>query len=210
MINLGYIEKIAFHLGRRDEVPNQELAADLAANEDIEGILEIASALKDKNKSIQSDCIKVLYEIGYVKPELIVKYIDDFLYHLNSRNNRLVWGSMIACATIASLVPEKMMDNFDLIKKKTDSGTVITHIWGIYTFINICKAGIKYKEQLFPVLLKYCEECRPVDFAKRIESVLEIMEKDELPLITSIVEKKRSSLSDAQYKRAVKALKRRQ
>lgn len=205
---MKYLGEIAFHKNRRDEVPNQELAALLAEKEDKSGIDEIADALADKNKSIQSDCIKVLYEIGYTKPELITSYAERFLYHLNSRNNRLVWGSMIALANVAALLPETIMDNFDFIKKKTDGGTVITHVWGIYVMINTCKAGAEYKDKLFPILLDYCRECRPVDFAKRIESVLEITDSNDFPLISTIVENKRDSLSETQYKRAERALKR--
>ena len=36
------LNRIAYFKGRRDEVPNQELARDLAATEDIAGIREIA------------------------------------------------------------------------------------------------------------------------------------------------------------------------
>jgi len=204
---MSYIDQIAFHMGRRDEVPNQELAAILAEKEDLGGIKEIASYLNDKNKSIQSDCLKVLYETGYIKPELIVSFGDTFFYHLNSRNNRMVWGSMIAIATIAELVPGKMMDNLDLLLNKIDKGTTITHVWGIYTLINTCKGGDSYKKKLFPLLLSYLKECRPIDFAKRVESILIITEKKELPLISSIIEDKKDSLSDTQYKRAVKAIK---
>jgi len=204
---MSYIDQIAYHKKRRDEVPNQELAALLAGKEDSSGIEEIASYLSDKNKSIQSDCLKVLYEIGYIKPQLIVSYVDTFLYHLNSRNNRMVWGSMIACANIAALIPDKMMENLKMILDKINTGTTITHVWGIYTLINTCKGGSIYKEKLFPILLEYLSDCRPVDFAKRAESILVITEKKELPLISTILDEKKNSLSDTQYKRALKALK---
>ena len=97
------IEKIAYHLGRRDEVPNQELAAELARERDQEGIEEIAAGLNDKNPSIQSDCLKVLYEIGYLEPELISGYAQTFLSLLDSKNNRMVWGGMIAISTEEAL-----------------------------------------------------------------------------------------------------------
>ncbi len=65
------LDLIAFSLGKRDEVPNQLLAKKLAAESDLTGIQEIADHLWDKNANIQSDCLKVLYELGMVKPELI-------------------------------------------------------------------------------------------------------------------------------------------
>lgn len=68
---MSVLDRIAFHQGRRDEVPNQELAEELAEAQDAEGIEEIARNLWNPDKNIQSDCLKVLYEVGARKPELI-------------------------------------------------------------------------------------------------------------------------------------------
>ena len=35
---------------------------------------EIAENLWNKDKNIQADCIKVLYEVGYIEPPLIAQY----------------------------------------------------------------------------------------------------------------------------------------
>ena len=86
---MSALNRIAYYLDRRDEVPNQELARELAAAQDAAGIGEIAGHLRDKNKSVASDCIKVLYEIGYIDPELIQGYAGDFLDLL--RAGRTAW-----------------------------------------------------------------------------------------------------------------------
>ena len=90
---LSVLEKIAFYRNRRDEVPNQELARELAVTENRDGIIEIAQNLWQKNKSVQSDCLKVLYAIGYINSNLISGYVDEFLNLLKSKTNRMVWGS---------------------------------------------------------------------------------------------------------------------
>ena len=64
------LDRIAFFQNRRDEVPNQLLAKELAETENKVGIKEIAENLQNKNQNVQSDCLKVLYEIGYLKPDL--------------------------------------------------------------------------------------------------------------------------------------------
>jgi hypothetical protein len=61
---MSTLDKLAHSLGRRDEVPNQELARELAAKKDKKGIREVAENLWHKDKNIQADCIKVLYEVG--------------------------------------------------------------------------------------------------------------------------------------------------
>lgn len=55
---MSVLEKIAYYRNRRDEVPNQELARELAETENGDGIREIAQNLWHKNKSVQSDCLK--------------------------------------------------------------------------------------------------------------------------------------------------------
>jgi hypothetical protein len=76
---MSVLNRIAFCQGRRDEVPNQELAHDLATSRDAEGIREIAGNLWSTDRNVHSDCAKVLYEIGYISPELIADHVGDFL-----------------------------------------------------------------------------------------------------------------------------------
>ncbi len=81
---MSVLNRLASSLNRRDEVPNQELARELASRKDKTGIREIAENLWNKNKDIQADCIKVLYEIGYIEPGLIAGYVEDFVKLLKS------------------------------------------------------------------------------------------------------------------------------
>jgi hypothetical protein len=50
----------------------------LAAKKNKAGIKEIAENLWNKDKNIQADCIKVLYEVGVIEPDLIADYAEDF------------------------------------------------------------------------------------------------------------------------------------
>lgn len=68
---MSIIPKLAISLNRRDEVPNQELAAEVVARGDTAAVTELVVNLSNKNKAIRYDCIKVLYEIGYAEPKLI-------------------------------------------------------------------------------------------------------------------------------------------
>ncbi|OGO46934.1 MAG: hypothetical protein A2Z30_03300 [Chloroflexi bacterium RBG_16_64_43] len=72
---MSAFNRIAYHQNRRDEVPNQQLARALSAARDRKGIREIAAGSWDKNRSIRSDCVKVLYEIGYLDPGPIARVL---------------------------------------------------------------------------------------------------------------------------------------
>lgn len=123
---MSVLQRIAYFQNRRDETPNQELARELAQAQDRAGIQEIVEGLYHENPNVQSDCIKVLYEIGYLKPELIAEYVDDFLGLLKRKNNRLVWGGMIALSTIAGIKVEAIHEHLGEIQGAMEKGSVIT------------------------------------------------------------------------------------
>jgi len=127
------ISKLASSLGRRDEVPNQELARQIVKSKNAKAVKELVDNLANRDKNIQSDCIKVLYEIGEQRPELIANYDKEFLALLESRNNRLVWGAMTALDYIAAIDPALIHRNLAKILIVSDTGSVITkdHAVGI-------------------------------------------------------------------------------
>ena len=204
---MTYIEKIAFHLGERGEVPNQELAALLAEGENRGGIAEIASYLDNKNKSIQSDCIKVLYEIGYISPHLITDYADTFIRLLDSKNNRMVWGAMIGLLTIAELVPEDIWPHRVKIRDLIETGSVITNVAGVKTLINLAKAGEPYYSSVIDDLLRLQKECRSVDFAKRAEEMCGVIQPEHVERYKQILEERLPTLSKAAQKRLARVIK---
>ena len=111
------IEKLAYSLGKNDEEPNIALAKELAAAKNKKAVAEIVEGLNSKTEQIANDCIKVLYELGGIKPELISGYAENFITLLRSGNNRLVWGAMTALSKITALNPEFVYNNLKTIVK---------------------------------------------------------------------------------------------
>jgi hypothetical protein len=171
---MSILEQIAYYQNRRDEVPNQELAAQLAQAGDSAGISEIAAHLQDPSQAVASDCLKVLYEIGYIQPALIQDYAAAFLGLLNSSNSRMVWGAMIALSTIAKLKPDEIWAELELVLETIRKGTVITEVSGIKTLVGICTARSEYRARLLPYLLEMTAASRPVDLPTRVETILPV------------------------------------
>jgi len=166
------LERIAHFQGRRDEVPNQDLARDLATRKDRKGIREIADNLWNKDKDIQADCVKVLYEVGYISPSLVSEYAEDFVRLLKSRNNRLVWGGMIALATVAELKAEVVFTHLEEIRKAMDSGSVITVDNAVLALARAASKRDEYRRVIFPHLVKHLKTCRPKDVPQHSEKTL--------------------------------------
>ena len=203
---VSVLNRLASSLGRRDEVPNQELARDLAAKKDKAGVREIAENLWNKDKNIQADCIKVLYETGYLEPKLIADYTEDFVRCLRSKNNRLVWGGMTALAEVAKSNPDAVFKHLGEIKKAKETGSVITVDNAISTLAYIAAAKKKYDETIFPYLLKHLAGCRPKEVPQHSEKILPAVNSSNKADFIKVLEKRVEDLSGSGLSRVKKVI----
>src|ERR1044072_1659055 len=127
---MSVLHKLASALNRRDEVPNQELACEILRSKDQRAVKELVENLANEDKRIQSDCNKVLYEIGAGEPALIAPYCREFGKLLDSKNNRLVWGAMTALDSIASSEPKGVFGLLSAILKAAAGDAVIWRAQG--------------------------------------------------------------------------------
>ena len=203
---MSALEKISYFQQRRDEVPNQDLARELARAKDQAGIAEIAANLVNKNKNVRSDCLKVLYEIGYIDSPLIAPYVEDFLRLLSSKDNRLVWGGMIALGAIAGLCPDQVWSKIDLVISTVDHGSVITVLWGVRVLAKTAAARPVYSQRIFPFLLGILRTCIPRDVPTHAESMLPAVNQENLIEFKAVIFLRQPELSPAQLSRLKKVL----
>jgi hypothetical protein len=202
---MSALDRIAHLQNRRDEVPNQELARERAERKDREGIREIAENLWNKDKNIQADCVKVLYEIGYIDPSLIAGFAEDFLKLLRSRNNRLVWGGMIALSTVAELRADLIHIHLEEILKAMDAGSVIT-VDNAVKALALAASKDANRELIFPRLLEHLRTCRPKDVAQHAEKSLPAVGASNKDEFIAVLEKRMEDLSGAQVNRVKKVI----
>jgi len=190
------IDKLATSLNRRDKIPNQEVAEQIANSNDKKAVKELINNLNNKSKDIQNDCIKVIYEIGALKPKLLVDFSKELLALLDSKNNRLQWGAMTALNTITNENPKIIYEALGKIIDIADKGSVITNDHCMRILIKLC-ATKEYAEDAFSLInerLKisptnqlpmYAENALPIIndknkaiFIKTLNSRLSDIEKD--------------------------------
>ena len=201
------LEKLAYSLGRNDEEPNIELAKKLIKTKNKKGINEIVDGLNNPKEQIANDCIKVLYEIAGIVPELISEYVETFIQLLESRNCRLIWGSMIALSKIATLKSEAIFKSLDIIVKAYEKGKVITVDNSISVFAELAKVNKKYEKKVFPIIISHLEKCRPKEVGQHAERAFICINKDNAQKFKETLLKRRETLTDAQKKRVDKLLK---
>jgi len=201
------LEKLACRLGRNDEAPNIELAKELCRNNDDAGIKEIVDGFTGADNAVAYDCIKVLYEIGERKPELIADYADEFISHLRSKNNRLAWGSMKALATIVEHAPKQIFDRVSVVTAAYENGSVITVDNSISVFAGLCKADESYTKKVLPILVNHLQKCRPKDVPQHAERASVCFNSGNADTFIEVLEKRVPHLTATGQKRVKKLLK---
>jgi len=160
---------LASSLGRSDDNPNKELAKEIIRLKQYDWVKELVSNLTHKDKNIQSDSIKVLYEIGeHGAANMISPYCFEFGEMLTSKNNRMVWGSMTALDMIASVYPKGVHDLLPTIVRAIDKGSVITIDHGVGILAKLASIE-QYADSAFPLMIEQLKRCPIKQFPMYIE-----------------------------------------
>ncbi|WP_256762112.1 hypothetical protein [Cohnella sp. WQ 127256] len=201
------IDKLATSLNRKDEGPNQELAKFIADREDREAVKELLDNLYNRDKNIQSDCIKVLYEIGELKPSLVAAYSKEFIALLDHGNNRLVWGAMTALDAITLENPETIYLSLDKIVGIANKGSVITKDHGINILIKLCSLK-QYTDHAFNLLIEQLQRCPTNQLPMYAENAISIVNDNNKDLfIKTLCSRLDDIEKDTKRKRVEKVIK---
>jgi hypothetical protein len=205
---VSVLEELATALGRRDEVPNQELARRIVREGNAADVRELVENLGHKDRGIQSDCIKTLYEIGAANPDLVASYYKQFGKLLDSKNSRLVWGAMMALDTIALKQSKDVHGMLSKILEVADnSGSVIArdHAVGILAKLATLKS---YKRDCVALLIEQLMRCPNNQFAMYVEVSAPVIDPDNRKRFRQVIETRMQELErESQKKRVAKALK---
>ncbi len=201
------INQLSSSLGQKGNAANIALAKAIAEAENRNAIKELVENLKNKDKKIQADCIKTLYETAYIKPDLISEYYTEFLSLLSNKNNRLVWGGMIALATITDLKSKELFESIDLISNTVNKGSVITVDSGIEMFAKLNKYS-EYQDKIENLLTDQLWKCPSKQLPQYMEkSTISINKRNKEIYKKIINERKAECEKESQVKRLDKVLK---
>ncbi|WP_300598110.1 hypothetical protein [Niabella sp.] len=204
---MSIIEKLATSLGRKDEVPNQELAAQIATTNNKKAIRELVENLSNKSKDIQQDCIKTLYEAGHLKPSLIAPYFNDFTGLLRSKNNRLQWGAMTALDAIALENPGATFEALPALAAAADSGSVITRDHFVGILIKLCTVK-QYAADAFVLFNEQLRHCPANQLPMYAENALPIINNsNKAAFVQTLTTRLNDFEKESKRKRVEKVLK---
>lgn len=203
---MSIIDRLASFQGRRDEVPNQELAKEIVCAKDKQAVQELVDNLSSK-KAIQNDCIKVLYEIGEDTPELIADYVDEFTTCLESKNNRLQWGAMTALSKIALQSPKRIYAILPDILSVAERGSVITKDRAVDILVALCKTD-DYAESAFGLLIEQLLKSAVNQLPMYAEKAMTVVdESNKASLINALISRLDDIEKESKRKRVEKVIK---
>jgi hypothetical protein len=201
------LTRLASVLHRRDEEPNVELARTIVDEGDTEAVQELVDNLHHKDKNIQSDCIKVLYEIGTLEPSLIEKNVQKFLDLLEHKNNRLVWGAMTALDAITLVNPQAIYSALPTILVAADKGSVITKDHTVSILIKLCSFDT-YSELVFSLLIEQLKNCPTNQLPMYAENAIPIIhDHNKASFIETLLSRLIEIEKDSKRKRVEKVIK---
>ena len=204
---MSILTELASANERKDEELNITLAKKIASKNDGAAIKELVLNLLNKNKEIQSDCIKVLYEAGYLKKDLIAPYYEVFMESLSSRNNRLVWGAMTALGCIADVKADQIGKRVNEVMRATENGSVITQDWGIRVLAIISAKTQVQSGKIYAFLVSFLKKCPAKDIPRHAESILIAVNPGNRGAFLRVLKDRHRELKPSQAKRVEKIMK---
>jgi HEAT repeat protein len=163
------LSQLAGALGRRDEIPNVALAEALAQNPNPDAIAALVAALTTGTVSVQGDAIKVLYELGERKPELITRHTETFVALLATRNNRLQWGIMTALDSLGVVESKRLSTHLKVIVTAAERASVIGKDKAVSLLCKLHAAGSS--QATWGALVRLLDDAANNQFPSYVEQV---------------------------------------
>ena len=116
-------------------------------------LAEIAIGLEDKNKKLQSDCIEVFTMVSEKNPELIVKYAENIVPLLSSKQAKTRWEAVHTLSYIADKIPDIISSILPTLQSllEKDESTIVRD-YAIDTISNYAGIGIETSEDTYELL----------------------------------------------------------
>ena len=196
--------RLASALGRNDERPNVELAEALATKPDKAAISELVGLLTTGTTAQQNDAIKVLYELGALKPAAIGPHLPAFLLLCKSKNNRNVWGALQAVDTVVGEDPKAVLKALPDILSAADMGSVIAKDKAMSILSQLAVAG--HGRAVLPVFLERLNASADNQFPMYAEFGAPVVDAGHRARLVAIIEARLPNLPPAKQARLGKLL----
>jgi len=198
------LDRLAGALDRRDEQPNVALAEDIVARDDKAAIVELAEAVRSGPARQANDALKVLYEVGAHRPDLVGGQCPVFIEALKSSNNRQVWGAMTALDAVAEQRAATLAAELPAIIAAADRGSVIAKDHCNSILVKLARAG--YGDMVVPLLVERLKTTAPNQFPTYAEEMAPVITAEAKPGFLAVLTARLGGIVQASKRKRVEKL----
>jgi hypothetical protein len=169
------LARLAISMGRSDEMPNLELAADIVFADDTDAVAHLITVIERHDDLHAPDAARVIAEVGTRAPELVLGHAERLVALIDTDRREMLPFTMMALSPVASKHAEALWPSRDLFWQSLADLTQpadLSQAGAVRLLASLCAAGPDYARTLAGGLVDLLGKCMPRDVAFFAESVL--------------------------------------
>ena len=169
------LSRLAISVGRYDEMPNLELAADLVFADDTDAVSALVGVIERHDEHHAPDAARVIAEVGTRAPDLLLAHAERLVEMIDVSQRTMLPFTMLALSPVASRHAEQLWGSRDLFWQALADLTQpadLAQAGAVKLLAALCAAGPDYARTLAGGLVDLLGKCMPKDVAFFAESVL--------------------------------------
>jgi hypothetical protein len=167
--------RLAVSVGRYDEMPNLELAADIVFADDTDAVSVLICVIERHDDLLGSDAARVIAEVGTRAPDLLLAHSDRLVEMIDVSRAEMLPYTMMALSPVASRYAEQLWPSRDLFwaaLADLNQTADLAQGGAVRLLAAMCAASPDYARTLAGGLVDLLGKCMPKDVAFFAESVL--------------------------------------
>lgn len=201
--------RLAVAMNRHDDMPNQELAANIVFHLDQEAVGILVSAIERADDVHAPDAARVLCEVGNRDQELLHDVQERLVVLCQEGPEDMLPFAMYALSPLAERVGEQLWDLRDLLWSVLQDGAEqaeMARAAAVRLLSAICAAGPDYARTLAGGLVDLLGKCQPKDVALYAESVLPALGAAHSHRAKPVLDRRMKELTPAEVARLRRAV----
>jgi hypothetical protein len=169
------LSRLAVSVGRNDEMPNLELAADIVFGDDVDAVGTLVGVLERYDDLHAPDAARVLAEVGTRAPDLLLVHSDRLVEIIEGGHKEMLAFTMLALSPVASRYAEPLWPCRDLFwaaLADLNQPANMAQSGAVRLLAAMCATNPDYARTLAGGLVDLLGKCMPKDVAFFAESVL--------------------------------------
>lgn len=201
--------RLAVAMNRHDDMPNQELAANIVFHLDQDAVGILVGVIERGDDVQAPDAARVLCEVGTRDHELLLPVTERLVALCEQGATAMLPFAMYALSPVAHHVAEQLWDMRDVfwqvLTEQTDHADM-AQAASVKLLSSLCAAGPDYARTLAGGLVDLLGKCLPKDVALYAESVLPALGAAHSHRAKPVLDRRMKELTPAEVARLRRAV----